>query len=118
MNQLPSPPGYLDGALICALWSTSAQGLRDWPLLKKWIKRSGWQLSQVVWTLALDYSYLALLTVAPSRSPSMREMSGPEAMRVARRNLERCLQRFETEAHPTLLSLTLADAYIASGNAS
>lgn len=113
MNQPQSHRDYQEGALICAHWSTGETGLRDWPLLKKWITRSGWLLLQVVWTLESDSSYLALLTVAPSLSPSMRGTNAAEAMRVARKNLQRCLLRFETEATRTLLELTVADAFIA-----
>jgi hypothetical protein len=102
---------YQPGALISAHWSTEEIAAGELNALLASIRSSGWMPLTVVWSLALDFSYRALVTAVPLASPYTRETSDPEAMLPQLRNLRRSLLQYATGQPATLLSLEVQSAF-------
>lgn len=97
MAQNLSEPAFRGGLLLSVRWSNEVLAATEWTDLRMWLRNSGWRLLQAVWLLEQDYSYLALLTVVPYRSPSTRTMSEPEPTAQMRKSFLRRLRQFGTE---------------------
>jgi len=105
--------GYQAVVLICARWLTDEAAIRGWPALLESIRSSGTRQLTVVWWLEQDSSSAVQVMVEPLVSPSTKLTDDRDRMRRTKASLRTCLRRFETDAAPTLLSLTVHSAFVA-----
>jgi len=111
--QNPLQREYQLVAQISARWSTGEAAIRAWPDLKTAIQNCGFRLSTVAWWLEQDSSSAVQVMVEPFHLPCTRGLSEREVTRRMRASLKKSLRRYETEQPPTLLSLTVQNAFLA-----